>query len=185
MKATSNKRKTLRVMVTILLAAALALIPPQWYYNTLYGVFYLDDLAKTTALQFAQATRWIHMGGIAAVWLLNLIFFFVNESKGDFGSKLRSRTGLQNVLNFLLVVACVAAMVGYRYLLSAEVWIGVYLPNGTSSVARLWLPYYVYAGCALFLWRFCMDAAPATNCSVRWPLAKLIDNGIKSAESTR
>ena len=185
MNANVRKRVAARVIATFLLAAALALIPPVAYHNPLYNVFFLDDAAKDFARQFSDATRWIHAGGILAVWLLNMMFFFVNENKGDFGDKLRARTSLQNVLNFLLVVLCVAAMIGYRFTLSVEAWIGVMLPSATRSVATLWMPYYVVAICALWLWGFCMNAAPATNCAVRDPIARWFDKRMKRAPRTR
>lgn len=185
MKANVRKRVRARIVATFLLAAALALIPPILYHNPLYNVFYLDDTAKDIASRFVDATRWIHAGGIMAVWLLNLSFFLTNEKKGDFGATLATRTGVQNVLNFLLVVLCVAAMIGYRYGLSAEAWIGNLLPSSTNSVLRLWLPYIVVALCAIYLWGFSMNAAPATNCEVRWPIAKRIDKAMTRAERPR
>ncbi len=185
MKANNRKRVAARVIVTLCLAAALALIPPVAYHNPLYGVFYLEDAAKDIANKFSDATRWIHMGGIAAVWLLNLAFFIINEARADSGRKLSRRTSLQNVLNFLLVVLCVAAMIGYRYNLSAEAWIGILLPTATQSVATLWMPYYIVAICALILWNFCMNAAPATNVIVRNPIARWLDEPMKRAERNR
>ena len=185
MNANVRKRVRARVVTTFLLAAALALIPPILYHNPLYAVFYLDDNAKDIASRFADATRWIHAGGIMAVWLLNLLFFISNERKGDYGAKLAARTGVQNVLNFLLVLLSVAAMIGYRYGISTVAWIGNLLPSSTNSVLRLWLPYIVVALCGIYLWGFSMNAAPATNCAVRWPIAKRCDDAMKRAERTR
>lgn len=180
-----NKRRAGRVIWTFLLAAALALIPPVLYQAPLYNVFFLEDAAKEIASQFSDATRWIHAGAIAALWLLNLIFFIVNESKGDSGSKLSARTGLQRTLNILFVILGVAAIIGYRYSLSSEVWIGVYLPSSTNSKLTLWMPYFAVAFSAIVLAFFCMCSAPATNCAVRCPIAKWFDNRIKRAERTR
>lgn len=185
MDANVRKLVMVRVLITLCVAAALALIPPVLYHNPLYNVFFLDDTAKEMASRFADATRWIHAGGIFAVWLLNLIFFIVNTNKGDFANRLRRRTALQNVLNFLLILLCVAAMIGYRFGLSLEAWIGILLPSATRSVATLWTPYFVLGICALFLWGFCMHAAPAPNCEVSWPIAKSLDKSMKSAERTR
>lgn len=185
MEANVKKLVALRVILTICLTAALALIPPVLYHNPLYNVFFLDDAAKEIASRFSDATRWIHAGGIIAVWLLNLVFFSINRKKNDSGAKLMARTGLQNVLNFLLVVLCVFAMIGYRYGISTDTWIGAILPSATRSVAILWLPYAVVAVCALVLWGFCMHAAPAPNCEVSWPIAKSIDKSMKRADPTR
>ena len=185
MEAIVRKLVAARLLVTLCFAAALALIPPMLYHDPLYNVFFLDDAAKEIGSRFSDATRWIHAGGIFAVWLLNMIFFAINRRKNDFADRLIARTALQNVLNFLLVVLCVAAMIGYRYGLSAETWIGMILPSATRSVATLWMPYYIVALCALFLWGFCMNAAPAPNCSVRWPIAKGINKSMKSALSKR
>ena len=125
------------------------------------------------------------MGGIFAIWLLNLVFFIVNEARADSGSKLARRTTLQNVLNFFLVLLCVLAMIGYRFRLSAEAWIGILLPTATKSVATLWMPYYILAICALILWSFCVNAAPATNCRVRDPIARFFDNLMKRTDQQR
>jgi len=185
MDRTLNKRRAGRVISTLLLAAALALIPPVLYQAPLHNVFFLEDEAKAIASQFSDATRWIHAGAIAAVWLLNLIFFIVNESKGDSGSKLSARTGLQRTLNILFIILGVAAIIGYRYGLSSEVWIGVYLPSSTNSKLTLWMPYFVVAISSIVLVYFCMIAAPATNCGVRDPIARWFDNRIKRAERAR
>ena len=185
MNANVRKRVSARFFATLLLAAALALIPPVLYHNPLYKVFFLDAAAKDFASRFSDATRWIHAGSIMAVWLLNLVFFFTNEKKGDYGPTLAARTRAQGVLNFLLIALSVAAMIGYRYGLSGEAWIGILLPSATRSVATLWTPYVVVAICGLYLWGFCMNAAPATNCIVRWPIARWFDEKMKRAERAR
>ncbi len=185
MDATFRKRVALRAITAFLAAAVLALFPPVWYRTALTGVFYLDDAAQRIGQQFSDATRWIHAGGIAAVWLLNLVFFIVNEKKGDFGPRLSARTRMQNIINAFLIVVCAAAMSGYRYALSSGNWIGILLPNANDSVLKLWLPYYVFVVCGVLLWRICMDAVPATNCVVRWPLSRWIDHKIKRVYPTR
>ena len=185
MNANANRRITARVIATLCLAVALALIPPMVYHNPLYAVFYLDDAAKEIGSRFSDTTRWIHTGGIAAVWLLNLVYFIVNEKKGDSGKELARRTRRQGVFNCLLLVLCVAAMIGYRVALSAEVWIGTLLPNTQNSILTLFSPYYTVAICALILWAFCMRAAPATNCAVRSGIAKWFDDRMKLAARSR
>jgi hypothetical protein len=142
MDANVRKRASARVIVTLILAAALALIPPVLYHDLVYGEFFLEDAAKDIANQFLDATRWIHAGGIIAVWLLNLIFFSINQRKGDCGRKLMGRNTLQNVLNILLILLSVAAMIGYRYALSADVWIGLLFPTADISRIIVWMPYY-------------------------------------------
>lgn len=185
MNANVNKRITARVIATLCLVAVLALIPPVIYHNPLYAVFYLDDAAKEIGSQFADTTRWIHAGCIIAIWLLNLLFFITNEKKGDSGKELARRTRLQGFLNFLAMLLSVAAMLGYRVALSADVWIGTLLPNARNSILTLFAPYYTVAICAAILWAFCMRAAPATNCAVRWGLARWFDNKMKRAVRTR
>lgn len=185
MNANVRKRIRARVVATFLLAAALALIPPVLYHNPLYNVFFLDDAAKDFASRFSDATRWIHAGSIMAVWLLNYSFFRTNEKRADSGHLLAARTRTQNALNFLLILLSVAVMIGYRFGLSAEAWIGILLPSATRSVATLWMPYYIVAICGLYLWGFSMNAAPATNCAVRWPIAKWFDEKLKHADRAR
>ena len=185
MNANVGKRITARVIATLCLAAALALIPPMIYHNPLYATFYLDDAAKEIGSQFSDNTRGIHLGAIVAVWLLNLLFFITNENKGDSGKTLERRTRLQGTLNFLLLLVCVAAMIGYRFMVNTEVWIGTYLPNAQMSILTLYAPYYTMALSAAILWAFCMRAAPATNCAVRCYLPRKIDERMKRAERTR
>ena len=120
-----------------------------------------------------------------AVWLLNIAFFFTNEKKADSGASLAARVRTQGVLNFLLIVLSVAAMIGYRFGLSGEALIGILLPSATRSIATFWMPYYIVAICGLYLWGFCMNAAPATNCIVRWPIARWFDEKMKRAARAR
>lgn len=185
MNSNVSKRRTARFLWTVLFAVALALIPPVLYQSSLYGVFFPEDAAKEIATQFTDATRWIHAGAVAMVWLLNLIFFLVNEKKGDFGDKLAARTGLQNFLNILLILLSVAAVIGYRFAIDPTVWIGVYLPSSTTSKLRFWTPYIVVGASTFLLWLFCTRAAPATNCAVRAPIARWFDNRMKHAERSR
>lgn len=185
MNANVGKRITARVIATLCLAAALALIPPMIYHNPLYATFYLDDAAKEIGGLFSDTTRWIHAGCIFAVWLMNVLFFITNEQKNDSGRELERRTRLQGTLNFLLLCVCVAAMIGYRFMINSEVWIGTYLPNAQASILTLFAPYYTVALCAAILWSFCMRAAPATNCAVRWRVAKWFDDKMKRAPRSR
>ena len=185
MKANVGKRVTARVIATLCLAVAMALIPPMIYHNPLYAAFYLDDAAKEIGSQFSDNTRWIHLGGIVVIWFMNLLFFITNEKKGDYGRELERRTRLQGLLNFLLLVVSVAAMIGYRFMVNGEVWIGTYLPNAQMSILTLYAPYYTMALSAAILWAFCMRAAPATNCAVRCYLPRKIDERMKRAERTR
>jgi hypothetical protein len=185
MEANVNRRVSARVIVTIILAVALALIPPVLYRDLVYGEFFFEDAAKDIANQFLGATRWIHTGGIIAIWLLNLVFFIINQRKGDCGRKLKGRNTLQNALNILIIVLSVAATIGYRYAVSADVWRGVLFGTAVSTRAIVWMPYYIVALCGWFLWRFCRKAAPATNCPVTWPIAKWFDARMTRAQRTR
>lgn len=185
MNGNVRRRVSARVIWTLILAAALAVLPPALYHNAIYGKFFLEDKAKEIAAQFLSGTQWIHLGAIAAIWLLNLVFFIINQSRGDCGKILFGRTTLQNILNFILLLLSVAVMIGYRYVISADVWIGVLFGTADSIKAIVWMPYYVLGICGWFLWRFCMKAAPATNCPVTWPIAKGIDKRMTRAERTR
>ncbi len=185
MNSNLSKRRTARFLWTFLFAVALALIPPVLYQSSLYGVFFPEDAAKEIATLFTDATRWIHIGAVAAVWLLNLIFFQVNESRGDFGEKLAARTRRQNFLNCLFVILSVAAVIGYRFAIDPTTWIGVYLPTSTMSKFRFWTPYIAVGVSTFLLWLFCTRAAPATNCAVRAPIARWFDNRMKLAERSR
>jgi hypothetical protein len=173
------------VIATLILAAALAVLPPALYHNAIYAKFFLEDAAKELATVYLSGTQWIHLGAISAIWLLNLVFFSINQKKGDCGRILYGRTTLQNILNFILLLLSVAAMIGYRYVISSEAWIGVMFGTANSIKAIVWMPYYVLAVCGWFLWRFCMKAAPATNCPVTWPIAKWFDRKMTRAERTR
>ena len=185
MNSNVSRRRTARIIWTFLFAVALALIPPVLYQNSLYGVFFPEDSAKEIATLFTDATRWIHAGAVAAVWLLNLIFFQINEKKSDSGDKLAARTRWQNFLNFLFVILSVAAVIGYRFVIDPTNWIGVYLPTSTVSKLRFWTPYIAVGLSTLLLALFCTRAAPATNCAVKSPIARWFDNRMKLAARSR
>lgn len=185
MNGNVRRRVSARVIWTFILAAALAVLPPALYRDAIYARFFLEDTAKETATQYLNGAQWIHLGAIVSIWLLNLVFFSINQKKGDCGRVLYGRTTLQNILNFILLLLSVAAMIGYRYVISAEVWIGVMFGTADSIKAVVWMPYYVLGLCGWFLWRFCMKAAPATNCPVTWPIAKWFDKKLMLAERTR
>ena len=76
-------------------------------------------------------------------------------------------------------------MIGLRFSIDSSNWILLYLSIATLDIAVMLAPYYVFFICAVILWYFCMNAAPATNCALRDPLAWKIDNGIKRAVCTR
>jgi len=185
MNGNVRRRVSARMFWTFILAAALAVLPPALYHDLIYGKFFLEDTAKEMANLYLSGARWIHLGAIAAIWLLNLVFFIINQNKGDCGRILYGRTTLQNLLNVLLILLGVAALIGYRYMISAETWIGIMFGTANSIKAIVWMPYYVLLICGLLLWRFCRKAAPATNCPVTWPIAKGIDERMKRAERAR
>lgn len=180
-----SRRRTARFLWTFLFAVALALIPPVLYQSSLYGVFFPEDTAKEIASKFTDATRWIHAGAVAAVWLLNLIFFQINERKSDSGDKLAARTRWQYFLNVLFVILSVAAVIGYRFAIDPTTWIGVYLPTSTQSKFRFWTPYIVIGLSTFLLAIFCTRFAPATNCAVKSPIARWFDNRMKLAAHSR
>jgi hypothetical protein len=185
MNGNVRRRVSARVIWTFILAAALAVIPPALYHDLIYARFFLEDTAKEIANLYLSGAQWIHLGAIAAIWLLNLVFFIINQKKGDCGRILYGRTTLQNILNVLLIFLSVAAMIGYRYMISAEAWIGVLFGTANSIKAIVWMPYYIFLASGFFLWCFCRRAAPATNCPVTCKLAKWFDDKMKRAERTR
>ena len=85
----------------------------------------------------------------------------------------------------MLIIAGLAAMLGLRMSINSDNWIELYLSIATLDIAVMLAPYYVFVICAFILWYFYMNAAPATNCALRDPLARKIDNGIKRAVRTR
>ena len=185
MDAVRKTRITLRIMAMVLLTIVLAIIPPLLIKNPIMNTFFYMDEAQDFAQLYTEALRWCHLGAIVALFALNLTFFIVNEKKGDSGLYLRRRNRLQGWLNFLLILAGLAAMIGLRFSIDSANWISVYLSIATLDIAVMLAPYYVFVVCAFILWYFCMNAAPATNCALRDPLARKIDNGIKRAVRTR
>ena len=185
MDAVRKTRITLRIMAMVLLTILLAVVPPLLIKNPVMNTFYYEDTAQSYAQQYTEALRWCHLGAIAALFALNLIFFIVNEKKGDSGLFLRRRNRLQGWLNLLLILAGLAAMLGLRMSINSDNWIELYLSIATLDIAVMLAPYYVFVICAFILWYFYMNAAPATNCALRDPLARKIDNGIKRAVRTR
>lgn len=185
MNKTIGKRRRRRIIWTFFIALAFAVIPPMLYVTPVQNVFTRTEDAMRYGALFTSASRWIHAGAITAVWLLNMVFFFVNEKKGDFGDKLTARTRLQRSLNILLILLSVAAIIGYRYSLSAAEWIGVIVLSSTAGKFTFWMPYIAVGVCTALLVYFCMCAAPATNCAVRDPIARWFDREITRAERTR
>lgn len=185
MNGNVKKRVSARVIWTFILAAALAWFPPTLYHDWIYARFFLEDSAKDIANQFLNGTQWIHLGAIVAIWLLNLVFFIINQAKGDSGNRLMGRTGLQNLLNIVLIALSVAAMIGYRYAISSESWIGLFFGTADSIRLIVWMPYFAVAACGLLLWCFCRRAAPATNSPVTCLIAKWFDKRMTRAERTR
>ena len=185
MDKTLKKRRTNRLIWTFFIALAFAVIPPMVYLAPLQNVFMRSEDAIRYGALFSGMVRWIHAGAIAAVWVLNMIFFYRNEKRGDFGDQLTARTRLQRWLNILLVLLSVGVMIGYRFSLSAEEWIGVIVLSSTENILTFWTPYIAVGVFTAWLAGFCMRSAPATNCAVRDPIARWFDNKIKRAERTR
>ena len=185
MDAVRKTRITLRIMTMVLLTVLLAVVPPLLIKNPIMNTFYYEDTAQNYAEQYTETLRWCHLGAIVALFALNLTFFIVNEKKGDSGPFLRRRNRLQGWLNLLLILVGLAAMIGLRFSIDSSNWIMLYLSIATQDIAVMLAPYYVFFICAVILWYFCMNAAPATNCALRDPLAWKIDNGIKRAVHTR
>lgn len=185
MDAVRKTRITLRIMAMVLLTIVLAVIPPMLIKNPIMNTFFYQDTAQGYAEQYTEALRWCHLGVIVALFALNLTFFITNEKKGDSGFFLRRRNRLQGWLNFLLILAGLAAMIGLRFSIDSSNWILQYLSIATLDIAVMLAPYYVFVICAVILWYFYVNAAPATNCALRDPLARKIDNGIKRAVRTR
>jgi len=185
MNGNVRRRVSARVLWTLILAAALALIPPVLYHDAVYGKFFLEDTAKDMANQFLSGMQWIHLGAIVLIWLVNQVFFSINQSKNDSGSVLRARVTLQGFFNFILILLSVGAMIGYRYAISSDMWVGELFGTAARIKAVVWMPYYVVAICGWVLWQFCMKAAPATSIPVTMPIAKWFDKKMLLAERTR
>ncbi|MEA4869216.1 hypothetical protein SDC9_154659 [bioreactor metagenome] len=185
MDAVRKTRITLRIVSMVLLTILLAVVPPFLTKAPIMNTFYYEDEAQGYAEQYTETLRWSHTGGIAAVFALNLVFFFLNEKKGDSGQVLRRRNRLQWWLNLLVILLALGAMIGLRIGIDPESWIELYLSIAALDVAIMLLPYYLFVLLAFYFWYFCMNAAPATNCALRDPLARKIDNGIKRAAQTR
>ncbi len=185
MDKTMKKRRNNRLLWTFFIALAFAVIPPMAYLTPLQNVFMRSEEAIRYGALFSGTVRWIHAGAIAAVWLLNMLFFYQNEKYGDSGDKLTARTRLQSWLNILLILLSVAAMIGYRFSVSADAWIGVFVLSSTEAIFTFWLPYIAVGLLTAWLACFCMCAAPATNCAVRDPIARWFDDKIKRAARNR
>ena len=127
MKATRGKRIALRIIPMIALALLLAALPPLLLKELVLNAFFMTDDAESVAMQYQAALMWCHVAGIAALLLLNLIFFIVNEKRGDAGYFLHRRNVLQSWLNCVLIACGVLAMVLLRYQISSEPMIGTYL----------------------------------------------------------
>ena len=83
------------------------------------------------------------------------------------------------------MVLRVAAMIGYRFSVSADAWIGVFVLSSTEAIFTFWTPYIAVVVFTAWLASFCMCAAPATNCAVRDPIARWFDDKIKRAARNR
>jgi len=169
----------------VFLTIVLAVVPPLLTKAPIMNTFYYEDIAQGYAEQYTELLRWSHMGGIFAVFALNLAFFTVNEKKGDSGRSLQRRNSSQWFLNLLVILLGLGAMVGLRISIDPNSWIELYLSVATQDVAIMLSPYYVFVLLAIYLWYFCMSATPATNCALRDPLARKFDDGIKRAAQTR
>lgn len=185
MDAVRKTRITLRILAMVFLTIVLAVVPPLLTKAPIMNTFYYEDNAQGYAEQYTELLRWSHMGGIFAIFALNLAFFIVNEKKGDSGRSLRRRNSSQWWLNLLVMLLGLGAMVGLRISIDPSSWIELYLSIATLDVAVMLSPYYVFVLLAIYLWYFCMNAAPATNCALGDPLARKIDDGIKRAAQTR
>ena len=82
MDKTMKKRRNNRLVWTFFIALAFAVIPPMAYLTPLQNVFMRSEEAIRYGALFSGTVRWIHAGAIAAVWLLNMLFFYQNEKIG-------------------------------------------------------------------------------------------------------
>lgn len=185
MNAIRRKRIRGRIIAMVLLTLILAFLLPLVLEKPVQNVFYLDDDSQETALRFTDMTKWSHVGGIVAVFILNLVFFIKNEKTGDSGDSLRRRNSLQRILNLLVVLLGLAVMIGLRFSLISGQMIYEFLSDDFFSMVYMLSPYYVFVIAAWILGSFCMRAVPATNCAVRNSLARKIDDDIKRAARTR
>ena len=185
MDAVRKTRVTLRIMAMVFLTIVLAVVPPLLTKSPIMNTFYYEDAAQGYAEQYTETLRWSHLGGMIAVFTLNLAFFITNEKKGDSGLMLRRRNSGQWWLNLLVILLGLGVMIGLRISIDPASWIELYLSVATLDVAVMLMPYYIFVLLAIYLWYFCMCAAPATNCALCDPIARKIDEGIKRAAQTR
>lgn len=185
MNATKRKRIALRIFAMICMTLLLAVLPPLALKSLVLNAFYMTDDAERIATQYQDTLKWCHMAGIAALFFVNLGFFSANEKRGDSGPSLRGRNALQAWLNFFTILIGVLAMVVLRFSIESDTLIDNYLSRAPLYVASMLSPYYVFVITGVWFGSFCMRGAPATNCEVRDPLMRKIDDNIKLKAQTR
>jgi hypothetical protein len=91
---------------------------------------------------------------------------------------LRRRNRLQNLLNLFVILLALGAMLGsgYSALLGQE--IGDIFYSSTFSTIMALLPFIIFFVAGCYFWYLCRRAVPATNCIVRDPIMRKIDNNI-------
>ena len=185
MDSTRRKRIGLRLTVMIVTAVLLAILPPMLLKTPVMDAFPFGDESQYTANAYTDLMRWCHLGGIAALTILNLLFFRANEKKGDSGIVLRKRNALQSWLNFLLIVLTLGVMIGCSLSIVSIMEIAVLLYGTFYSIATVLSPYLVFTAAGCCLWCLCMRSVPATNCQVRGPIMRKIDENIKRKSQLR
>ena len=162
-----KKRITIRVSVMVVAALLLALLPQLLIKTSVLVAFYLDDASQRVAQAYQRSLYWVHLADIMILLAANLIFFIVNEKKGDTGLKLHGRLLLQRWINFLLIWVGIGALASARYGIVSENLIGNYGPGNFWIIFRVGLPYLVLAMCGAIIWILCMHYVPATNVPLR------------------
>jgi len=164
-------------------ALLLALVPQLLIKTPVLVAFYLDDASQRVAQAYQNSLYWAHFAGIMALLAANLIFFIVNEKKGDTGRKLHGRLSLQNWSNFLLICAGIGALAGARYGIVSENLIGNYIPESLWIIFRAGLPYLMLAICGAIIWILCMHYVPATNVPLRSRIVAKWDDKLKTIKN--
>jgi hypothetical protein len=167
----------------IFVAVLLAILPPMIINAPLGGLFYPDEDAVDFMRTYITQMKFCHMGGICALFLVNIGFFITNEKKGDAGITLKARIAGQNWSNFFTILLGTGVMLALGYDIIPNAMNGVNLP-GSALFAAL-MPYYVFILSGVLFWILCMRTVPATNCALKSWISRKIDSSLTKAKSAR
>lgn len=176
-------RISIRISIMVAGVLVLAFMPQLLIERLVLRAFYLDNTSQNIAAAYKQLSYWAHCGGMLALLVANLLFFKVNETKGETGKKLHNRIVLQNWTNFLLICAGIGAMTIARYSIVSDVLIGNYIAENIYIILRAALPYIVLTICGVIIWSVCVRCIPATNVPLRCKLAAYWDEKLQKIKN--